>query len=260
MTLRAYFPMSTANPTGLRPWNFAFQGGLSFYLPANYPLPQATLPPKGMGWAGANRNIPMLRVSSFTGKANYGEPYPTYLPLSAGLGRTRSRRLGIPARLMVADASPVTSNAILYRPPTNIQPVGPVVNPVYTASGMPTVTAAPQPAPPVLNPGGSTTLPIGTWPAPKPVGPIYTPIPVSVPLVPTTPSTIAAQVSPPATSAPAAQVAASTPSQSTAVSTAPASTPSWFTDPAQELITGIPNWGLLAAAAAAALLLMRGRR
>lgn len=35
--------------------------------------------------------------------------------------------------------------------------------------------------------------------------------------------------------------------------------PSWFTDPNQELITGIPNWGLVAAAAAA-FFLMKGRR
>jgi len=35
--------------------------------------------------------------------------------------------------------------------------------------------------------------------------------------------------------------------------------PSWFTDPSQELITGIPNWGILAAAVGAYLLL-KGRR
>lgn len=33
--------------------------------------------------------------------------------------------------------------------------------------------------------------------------------------------------------------------------------PSWFTDPTQELISGFPNWGLLAAAAAALMLLTR---
>jgi hypothetical protein len=56
-------------------------------------------------------------------------------------------------------------------------------------------------------------------------------------------------------------VAASTPSQTTAVTTTPAaSSPSWFTDPSQELITGIPNWGLLAAGAALAFFMMRRGR
>ncbi len=35
---------------------------------------------------------------------------------------------------------------------------------------------------------------------------------------------------------------------------------SWFTDPAQELISGIPNWGLVAAAGVGLMLLMRGKR
>ncbi|HEV2471877.1 MAG TPA: hypothetical protein VGS41_04385, partial [Chthonomonadales bacterium] len=35
---------------------------------------------------------------------------------------------------------------------------------------------------------------------------------------------------------------------------------SWFTDPTQELITGVPNWGLVAGAGLALMLLMRGRR
>jgi hypothetical protein len=38
-----------------------------------------------------------------------------------------------------------------------------------------------------------------------------------------------------------------------------AATPSWFTDPNQELITGFPNWGLVAAAVGA-FLLLRGKR
>lgn len=36
--------------------------------------------------------------------------------------------------------------------------------------------------------------------------------------------------------------------------------PSWFTDPTQEVISGVPNWGLLAAAGAAALLLMQQKK
>lgn len=35
--------------------------------------------------------------------------------------------------------------------------------------------------------------------------------------------------------------------------------PSWFTDPSKELISGVPNWGILAAAAAA-FFLLKGRR
>lgn len=42
-------------------------------------------------------------------------------------------------------------------------------------------------------------------------------------------------------------------------STTPGTTPSWFTDPTQELISGIPNWGLLAAAAGALMLMGRRR-
>ncbi len=238
--MRAYIPYSTANPTGVRPWNFAFAGGLSgrrrmgFYLRADFPLPQATLPPKSLGWSGANRNIPMLSISQFSGKASYGEPAPVYQPLSGGLGLgpVVYRGEALPARISLPVNTPAPA------------PVGPIYSPVF-------------PAPP------SSTVPV-----PAPVGPVYGQPPVfsmppSVPLVPVTPGTIAQQISPPpaAASVPAAQVAASAPSQTAAVTaTTPASTPSWFTDPSQELITGIPNWGLLAAGAAVALLLMRRGR
>jgi hypothetical protein len=55
----------------------------------------------------------------------------------------------------------------------------------------------------------------------------------------------------------AAQTAATESSQE-AVATAP-DTPSWFTDPAQEIISGIPNWGLVAAGAGA-LFLFSGKK
>lgn len=42
-------------------------------------------------------------------------------------------------------------------------------------------------------------------------------------------------------------------------STTPGTTPSWFTDPTQELISGIPNWGLLAAAAGVFMLMGKRR-
>lgn len=45
---------------------------------------------------------------------------------------------------------------------------------------------------------------------------------------------------------------------STGASTTVAST-SWFTDPTQEIISGIPNWGIAAAAGALVLMMMRKR-
>ena len=59
----------------------------------------------------------------------------------------------------------------------------------------------------------------------------------------------------PASPVPANTVAADTAQNSTAAQ-APAS--SWFTDPVQELISGVPNWAIVAAAGA--FFLMRGRR
>jgi hypothetical protein len=43
-------------------------------------------------------------------------------------------------------------------------------------------------------------------------------------------------------------------------STVPGAAPSWFTDPSQEIIPGVPNWGLLAGAAVGAYLLFGGQK
>jgi hypothetical protein len=56
----------------------------------------------------------------------------------------------------------------------------------------------------------------------------------------------------------AAQVAASAPAQSAVI--AATSSPSWLTDPAQALITGFPNWGLLAVIGGGMFLFMGGKR
>jgi hypothetical protein len=77
-----YFHMSTANPTGHRPWNFALQGlgrlrgrgRMGFYQPATYPLPANTL-------GSYIPRLPMLAVSPHSGKADYGDPKPVYGPL-----------------------------------------------------------------------------------------------------------------------------------------------------------------------------------
>jgi hypothetical protein len=66
-----------------------------------------------------------------------------------------------------------------------------------------------------------------------------------------------AQAAPPAGSS-AASVAAAPSSQVAAATTAPAVAPSWFTDPAQEMISGLPNWGLVAVAFG--LFLFTGKR
>jgi hypothetical protein len=186
-----YFKMSTANPTGHRPWNFALQGmgrlrgrGLNFYTPANYPLPARTL-------GAMLPRMQKLTTSPYSGKADYGDPAPVYSPLHpsyySGLGMTIYN--GSPA--------PAFRRGVFIGPP--------VQNPSLTWQQQQIINAQQQAA----NNAAAT----------------------------------------------AAAVAAAQASQTAAATLAPvAAPPSWFTDPSQELITGLPNWGLLAIAGGALFL------
>jgi hypothetical protein len=53
-----------------------------------------------------------------------------------------------------------------------------------------------------------------------------------------------------------AATAANTAASSTGAATA-TTPPSWFTDPTQELISGVPNWGLVAGGGVILLMLMK---
>jgi hypothetical protein len=59
------------------------------------------------------------------------------------------------------------------------------------------------------------------------------------------------------TSSPAGSTSSTGSTTSTSSST---STGNWFTDPTQELISGIPNWGIVAAAGVGLLLLIGGKK
>ena len=61
----------------------------------------------------------------------------------------------------------------------------------------------------------------------------------------------------PVTSSPAGSTSSTGSTTSTSSST---STGNWFTDPTQELISGIPNWGIVAAAGVGLLLLIGGKK
>lgn len=110
--LNAYFPMSTANPTGQRPWNFAMQDrAMGFYVNNGYPLPAKSL--------GRLAGIPSLAISRFTGKNNYGLPQPVYMPLSRnfinGLGsvdRNELRRWNNPNGISSGSASTSSSTPL----------------------------------------------------------------------------------------------------------------------------------------------------
>jgi hypothetical protein len=147
------------------------------------------------------------------------------------------------------------------------------IPPVVTATGLPLGSAIPADGTLVMDglPGGKAYLVSGgqlhwipnpetfnamgfSWSSVQNLGPAgINAIPEGAPL----PS-----VAIPSAAAPgSAAAAAAAPSSQIAVAAAPvaAAAPSWFTDPAQALITGLPNWGLFAAAAGL-FFLMGGKR
>ena len=183
--LNAYFVMSTANPTGQRPWNFAMQpGNLGFYVKDNYPLPQRSL--------GRLGEMPTLTLSRLDGKNAYGLSRPIYTPLSRNF-------LG-----------------------TMFVPSGASVDQQYLTAPVNTLRRW-------FNPAGQ----------PQPL-PVSTTVPAPTPTV----------------------TAAGTPIDSSPATVAPTLTSitSWFTDPSQEIFSGIPNWGIVGAGALAAMMLFGGKR
>jgi hypothetical protein len=265
-----YFKGSTATPTGIRPWNFAMQGSgpssaglgrlggrLRFYVNSAYPLPQASNGPLLLtagvpGGQQLSRNlgdflprIPHLATSPYSGKADYGDPPPGYSPLNPAYFKGMGR-LGLVTLIDGGGRLPLYGHPIMYS------------GPITWNSG-----AAPQPAPVVTATG--SPLPVATG----------SPIPTAGGLPTATPGSItwqqqqallaqqqaaAALAAQQQQAQSAATLAAQQASQSaTTVPAAPAvaTAPSWFTDPNQSLITGFPNWGLLAIAGGAFFLLKK---
>lgn len=239
-----YFKGSTANPTGVRPWDFALQGSgssssglgslrgrLGFYTGANYVLPARTL-------GDFLPRMPMVATSPYSGKADYGDPPPVYTPLNpeyfrqGRLGRLRGGRMGvlvydgagrsdlIRAGTFIGGGPILPGPAQVWQPPSPPSPV-----PIVSATGLP------------VSPPG---VPAMTWQQQQ--------------------SILAQnQAAQQAAAATAAQAAAAASSQAAVATATPAeaTAPSWFTDPTQELITGLPNWGLLAIAGGTLFLLKK---
>ena len=117
--------------------------------------------------------------------------------------------------------------------PVNYGAPAGTVNQVYGVAPVAAAAPAAPIAPPV-----PVALATATTPPTSPLMPIATPsIPISVPA-------IAASVAP-----------ATTP----AVTTTPVAT-NWFTDVGSEIISGIPNWGLVAAGVGGLFLMMGGKK
>lgn len=303
-----YFKGSTANPTGIRPWNFAMQGTgsgsnglgglgrggrmgrLRFYVNSAYPLPQASNGPLMLtaGVPGGQRGslgdflprIPLLATSPYSGKADYGDPPPAYGPLNPTYYKMG---LGINA-ILDSGVRPIGA------PIRPFNPVGPVIAGTYSTAP-PVVTGAGTPVP-VTSPVSpiSTLMPVNqqnSWwqqmqanlaaqqaAAQQATASAAAAAPASQAAVATNPAMFttdsagdiinatggaifltAAQASALGVTAaslnaggPSAAAAALTAANNMAATGTAATAPSWFTDPTQELITGLPNWGLLAIA------------
>lgn len=252
----AYFNMSTANPTGQKPLNFALgrlgtarRRRMGFYEAANFPLPASTL--------GENiPRLPRLQISRWSGKDPYGDPTPIYNPLNPifyqGLGaapRSISRN-GRPIAIGPARATYGPGNNSNLTP----QPV--------TAAGTPITSTSPSGVP--TNPWQAYQ----SWLQQQQQAQSA----AAASSAASTPATVAAAAPTSASTSVAASYATDasgnivnaatgaivmTAAQATAngvtaailnsgAAPAAASAPSWFTDPTQDLITGFPNWGLVA--------------
>jgi len=227
-----YFKMSTANPTGQRPWNFALQGlgrlrgrRMGFYQPADFILPARTLGKLGAPFVRMQK----MTTSPYRGKADYGDPSPVYGPLHPsfykGLGVIYNGSPGMRTVYSSNFVCPPNADCRFWIPT-------PVVSP--TGAPVPTSGAAPFVCPP-----NAVCSPLQmTWQQQQAIN--------------------AQQQAANNAAATAAQVAAAQASQS-AVATPAAAASSWITDPSEELIAGFPNWALLAIAAGG-LLLFTGKR
>jgi hypothetical protein len=268
-----YFQMSTQNPTGQRPWNFALQGlgrlrgnRLGFYAPADYPLPQRTL-------GAMLPRMPMLTTSPHSGKADYGDPravygalqpgfyaglgaasdcgphgvwdgtkciYPAWRPLPKPLDclhsfdpRCPGGGVGLPITVSPA-GTPVSSGGGAFVCPPNAVWDG--TKCIYPAIR---ILRQPPAGTPVSPPGSSPACPPNascswlTWQQQQAIN--------------------AQQQAANNAAATAAAVAAAQAAKNAPAAAAVAA-PSWFTDPSRELISGFPNWSLLAIAGGALFL------
>lgn len=214
--LNAYFPASTANPTGRRPWNFAMQDrSLGFYVDANYPLPARTL--------GRLSGIPSLSISKFIGKNTYGLPQPVYTPLSRNfLGMNIDNMT--PAQI-ARMTGVIQGNPVPYQAPTNtIRRRVYYLDPVASTTSQ--LTAAQQQA--LQNQLAQAQQTVNQL------------------------TTQQAQYNMAQANAPA-MTAAGTPLTTPGTTPAPASASwsTWFTDPTQEIFSGFPNWAVVGAGALA---------
>lgn len=236
--LNAYFPMSTANPTGQRPWNFAMQDrAMGFYVDNGYPLPANSLgfyvnngyplPAKSLGRLAG---IPSLAISKFTGKNSYGLPQPVYMPLSRnflnGMGDLTAAQI---ARYTDAyQGTPAT-----YQPPatapTNTLRRWNNPNASSSVSAQPTAAQLQNQLAQSQQTVAQLTAQQEAYNMAQANGTAVT--------------------------------AAGTPIATTTTS-APATTDwtTWFTDPTQEIFSGLPNWAVVGAGALAFFWLTGKRR
>lgn len=225
--LNAYFPMSTANPTGQRPWNFAMQDrAMGFYVNNGYPLPAKSL--------GRLAGIPSLAISKLTGKNSYGLPQPVYTPLSRnflnGLGVDIS---SLTAAQIARMTGVIQGSPAPYQPPPSWVSITPTTNqPTNTLRrwNNPNATSSSSAQP--------TTAQLQNQLAQSQQ--------TVAQLTAQQEAYNMAQANGTAVTAAGTPIASSTTS-------APVTTDwtTWFTDPTQEVISGFPNWAVVGAGALA---------
>jgi hypothetical protein len=225
--------------------------------------------------------LPEIGNSPYTGKADYGDPLPAYSPLNPAYFKMRLGASfidnGMPSRIPLSRGGPVYLNTPLPGSTQVVSPSAPVVSGAGTpvAITSPVSTLMPVPGQAQLPPGFSSWAQYYAWQAQQQgTASSSAAAPSSQTAVTTNPAMFtsdsagdiinatggaifltAAQANALGVTAaslnaggPAAAAAALTAANNLATSgTAAATTaPSWFTDPNQALITGLPNWGLLA--------------
>jgi len=263
------------------------RGRLGFYANSNYPLPQASNGPLMLtaGVPGGQQlsrtlgdflpRIPLLATSPYSGKADYGDPPPAYGPLNPAFFK-----MGL--GFAVIDGA-VGGGGLI--PPIKSCPAWGCNGPmpvVVSGAGTPVVTSPVSTVVPAQSPSSwlqqwqaqqaanqaaqqtassSSAAPSSQSAAVAAPAAMFTTDSAgdiiyatggSIFLTAAQASAIGVTAASLNAGGAAAVAAAATAAANVSASTAAATTaPSWFTDPNQALITGLPNWGLLAIAGGA---------
>lgn len=227
---------------------------LGFYEKANFPLPQSTL-------GDFLPRMPRLQNSPYSGKNSYGAATPIYQPLNPnfykGLGvvpiiRGVATRIG-PARPILNDGNGST----IIR--TIITPTGTLMT-SSGASSQQNAALQLQQQQLAANAAAAAALantPATTVAAAPTTQTASTAVTYSTDTVGNITNSLTGAIV--MTAAQAASAGVTAASLNSGAVPAASAVPSWFTDPTQELITGLPNWGLLALAGGA-LFLLKGKR